>query len=53
MRWEPSRREVKKITAATNNHYEGKAAVNAIELKRLLGLKDTPDPDDLVKLIRN
>ena len=44
---EPSRREAKKIIAATNNHYKGKAAVNAIDLKRLLGVKNTPVPDPL------
>jgi uncharacterized protein YecE (DUF72 family) len=46
---EPSRRQVKKVIAATNNHYKGKAAVNAIDLKRLLGIKDTPVPDELAK----
>lgn len=46
---EPSRREVKKVIAATNNHYKGHAAVNAIDLKRLLGMKDVPVPDELVK----
>jgi uncharacterized protein YecE (DUF72 family) len=46
---EPSRREVKKVIAATNNHYKGKAAVNAIDLKRLLGIKNNPVPDELVK----
>jgi uncharacterized protein YecE (DUF72 family) len=46
---EPTRREVKKVLAATNNHYKGQAAVNAIDLKRLLGVKDNPVPDDLAK----
>ena len=36
---EPSRREVKKVIAATDNHYKGEAAVNAIDLKRVLGIK--------------
>jgi uncharacterized protein YecE (DUF72 family) len=45
----PSRREVKKVIAATNNHYKGKAAVNAIDLKRLLGIKNNPVPDELMK----
>ena len=46
---EPSRRQAKKIIAATNNHYKGKAAVNAIDLKRLLGIKNNPVPDELAK----
>ena len=46
---EPTRREVKKVIAATNNHYKGKAVVNAIDLKGLLGIKDNPVPDELVK----
>jgi uncharacterized protein YecE (DUF72 family) len=46
---EPSRREIKKVITATNNHYKGKAAVNAIDLKRLLGIKNNPVPDELVK----
>ena len=46
---EPSRREAKKIIAATNNHYKGQAAVNAIDLKRLLGVKDVPVPEELAK----
>jgi uncharacterized protein YecE (DUF72 family) len=46
---EPSRRQAKKVIAATNNHYKGKAAVNAIDLKRLLGIKDNPVPDELAK----
>lgn len=44
---EPGRREAKKIIAATNNHYKGQAAVNAIDLKRLLGVKNAPVPDPL------
>jgi uncharacterized protein YecE (DUF72 family) len=46
---EPDRRQVKKVIAATNNHYKGQAAVNAIDLKRLLGIKSTPVPPDLAK----
>jgi len=46
---EPSRREAKKIIAATNNHYKGQAAVNAIDIKRLLGAKDVPVPEELEK----
>lgn len=46
---EPSRREIKKVIAATNNHYKGQAAVNAIDLKRLLGVKNTPVPEELQK----
>jgi len=46
---EPSRREAKKVIAATNNHYKGQAAVNAIDIKRLLGVKDVPVPTELEK----
>jgi hypothetical protein len=46
---EPSRRQAKKIIAATNNHYKGQAAVNAIDLKRLLGMKNVPVPEELAK----
>jgi hypothetical protein len=46
---EPSRREIKKVIAATTNHYNGKAAMNAIDLKRLLGIKNNPVPDELRK----
>ena len=46
---EPTRREAKKIIAATNNHYKGQAAVNAIDLKRLLGIKENPIPDPLLE----
>jgi uncharacterized protein YecE (DUF72 family) len=46
---EPGRREKKKILAATNNHYKGQAAVNAIDLKQLLGIKDNPVPETLAK----
>jgi uncharacterized protein YecE (DUF72 family) len=46
---EPSRRQVKKVIAATNNHYKGQAAVNAIDLKGLLGIKDNPVPDELLE----
>jgi hypothetical protein len=46
---DPSRRRVKKVIAATNNHYKGQAAVNAIDLKRLLGVKENPIPDGLLK----
>lgn len=44
---EPSRRQVKKVIAAANNHYKGQAAVNAIDLKNLLGIKDNPVPKEL------
>jgi uncharacterized protein YecE (DUF72 family) len=44
---EPTRREIKKVIAATNNHYKGQAAVNAIDLKRLLGVKNNPVPEEL------
>jgi uncharacterized protein YecE (DUF72 family) len=46
---EPSRRWIKEVIAATNNHYKGEAAVNAIDLKRLLGIKDSPVPEELLK----
>jgi uncharacterized protein YecE (DUF72 family) len=46
---EPTRREVRKVAAATNNHYKGKAVVNAVDLKHLLGVKDNPVPDELQK----
>jgi hypothetical protein len=46
---DPSRRRVKKVIAATNNHYKGQAAVNAIDLKRLLGVKENPIPDGLLR----
>jgi hypothetical protein len=46
---EPGRREAKKVIAATNNHYKGQAAVNAIDLKRLLGVKENPIPDGLLR----
>jgi uncharacterized protein YecE (DUF72 family) len=46
---EPSRRQIKKVVAATNNHYKGQAAVNAIDLKRLLGIKNNPVRDQLAK----
>jgi len=46
---EPSRRQAKKVIAATNNHYKGQAAVNAIDLKGLLGVKDNPIPEELQK----
>ena len=46
---ELTRREAKKIIAATNNHYKGQAAVNAIDLKALLGVKDNPVPEQLAK----
>jgi uncharacterized protein YecE (DUF72 family) len=32
---EPTRRKVKKVIAATNNHYKGQAAVNAIGSKEV------------------
>jgi hypothetical protein len=37
------------VIAATNNHYKGQAAVNAIDLKRLLGVKNNPVPIELQK----
>jgi hypothetical protein len=46
---EPGRREAKKVIAATNNHYKGQAAVNAIDLKRLLGVKENPIPGGLLR----
>lgn len=46
---ELTRREAKKIIAATNNHYKGQAAVNAVGLKALLGVKDNPVPEQLAK----
>jgi uncharacterized protein YecE (DUF72 family) len=46
---EPGRREAKKVIAATNNHYKGQAAVNAIDLKRLLGVNENPVPDELLR----
>ena len=46
---EPSRREAKKVVAAANNHYKGQAAVNAIDLERLLGKRHAPVPDELAK----
>jgi uncharacterized protein YecE (DUF72 family) len=47
---EPTRREMKKVIAATNNHYKGQAAVNAIDLKRLLGVKNNPVPAELQRV---
>lgn len=44
---EPTPREIKKVITTTNNHYEGQAAVNAIDLKRLLGVKSNPLPERL------
>jgi hypothetical protein len=46
---EPSRRQIKNVIAATNNHYKGQAAVNAIDLKRLLGIKDNLVPQEFLK----
>jgi hypothetical protein len=46
---EPSRRQAKKMIAATNNHYKGQAAVNAIDLKKLLGIKDPAVPGTLAE----
>jgi len=46
---EPSRRQVKMIIAATNNHYKGQPAVNAIDLKQMLGLKDVPVPEPVAE----
>jgi uncharacterized protein YecE (DUF72 family) len=47
---EPNRRQVRKVIAATNNHYKGEAAVNAIDLKHLLKIKDNPVPEELAKV---
>jgi uncharacterized protein YecE (DUF72 family) len=33
----------------TNNHFEGKAAVNAVQLKRMLGMKNVTPPASLVE----
>jgi hypothetical protein len=38
------------VIVATNNHYKGQAAVNAIDLKRLLGVKNNPVPIELQKV---
>lgn len=46
---EVGRRSAKKVVAATNNHFKGQAAVNAIDLKGLLGIKNSPVPPDLAK----
>lgn len=46
---EPTRKERKKVIAAANNRFRGQAAVNAIDLKRLLGIKNNPVPDELLK----
>lgn len=46
---ESSRRQKKKILAATNNHYKGQAAVNAIDLKRMLGINGNRVPAELLK----
>ena len=45
---EPTRREAKKVIAATNNHYKGQAAVNAVDLKRLLGVQENAVPEPLL-----
>jgi uncharacterized protein YecE (DUF72 family) len=47
---EPGRRQKTKVLAARNNYYKGQAAVNAIDLKRLLGIKDNPVPETLAKI---
>jgi hypothetical protein len=44
---ESSRGEIEKVIAATNNHCTEQAAVNAIDLKRLLGIKKNPVPSEL------
>jgi uncharacterized protein YecE (DUF72 family) len=52
-RWKPrleSVAEKAKLTfAVANNHYQGKAAVNALQLKYLLSKKDMPAPEPLVE----
>ena len=40
------------MIAATNNQHKGKAAVNAIDLKRLFEKKNDP-PDPLLNLLQN
>jgi hypothetical protein len=39
--------QVLEVIVATNNHYKGQAAVNAIDLKRLLGVKRNPAHEEL------
>lgn len=46
---QPSSRQRKRMVAATNNHYSGKAVVNAIDLKKLLGVEANPVPEGLSK----
>ena len=41
--------EAQKTLVATNNHYKGQAAVNAIELKKMLGGKKIKAPKPLVE----
>ena len=42
----PKRR--KKTIAASNNHFRGQSAVNSLQLKQLLGIKDVAAPPELV-----
>lgn len=46
---EPVRKKKRKLITAANNHFRGQAAVNAIELKRLLGAKGSPVPGVLLE----
>lgn len=52
-RWKPRLEKVAqkaKLTfAVANNHYQGKAAVNALQLKHLLAKKDVAAPEALVE----
>jgi uncharacterized protein YecE (DUF72 family) len=52
-RWKPRLEKVAekaKLTfAVANNHYQGKAAVNALQLKHLLSRKDVAAPESLVE----
>jgi uncharacterized protein YecE (DUF72 family) len=41
--------EAKKTLVATNNHYKGQAAVNAFEMKSMLGDKKVNAPKPLVE----
>jgi hypothetical protein len=50
---EPTRREAKKVIAATQNHYKRQAAANAIDLKRPLGVKNNLCPKNSRGLTRN
>lgn len=35
--------------AATNNHFKGQSVVSAIDLKRLMHVKNAPVPEELAK----